>query len=126
MQKRPTRDEFVLDGATARHGPTGIEVWFPYPDQAGSNRSVTYRRGNVGEYDEDDVVRFGAELLYVEATTWNCPLCGGVFPKDDRAAVIKEYDGKCKLKEHSVGYECLAFRREVRARELLTEKDARS
>ena len=124
MQKRPKREEFRLGGPVVHHEPTGIEVWFPYPDQAGCNRSVTYRRGDPGHYDEDEVVSFGAELLYLEGPTWNCPLCGGVFERENRAAVVREYEEKCKLKEHSVGYECLALRQEERARELLAEKEA--
>jgi hypothetical protein len=120
MVKKPTREEFVLDGPTAHHGPTGIEITFPYPDQGGSNRSVTYRRGNAGEYDEDEVVRMGAEILYLEVETWTCPLCDGKLPKDDRAKVIREYHEKCKLQEHSVGYECLAFRQESKRSSHLT------
>ena len=122
MLKRPCKEEYTLDGETARHNPTGIEVTFPYPDQAGCNRSITYRRRDPGDYDEGEVVRFGAELLYVEGPRWNCPLCEGVFYRENREAIVREYEEKCVLKEHSVGYECLALRQEDRARELLTQK----
>jgi hypothetical protein len=105
---------------TDQLGPRSIV--FPYPDQAGSNRSVTYRRGNYDSYVEDEVVRMGAEILYLEVETWTCPLCEGKFPKNDRAAVIRAYNEKCRLQEHSVGYECLAFRQESKAKELLVEK----
>jgi len=122
MLKKPSKDEYSFDGETARHVPTGIEITFPYPDQAGCNRSITYRRGDAGDYAEAEVVKIGAELLHIEGPRWNCPLCGGVFYREDRAAIVKEYEERCRLKEHSVGYECLALRQEDRARQLLVEK----
>lgn len=124
MLKRPSKEEYRLEGETARHVPTGIEIVFPYPDQAGCDRSVTYRRRDPGDYDEGEVVRMGAALLHVEGPRWNCPLCEGVFYREDRATIVKEYEEKCLLKEHSIGYECLALRQEERARELLAVKEA--
>jgi hypothetical protein len=56
--------------------------------------------------------------------TWKCPLCSAVvwLPRDDKPAGITDMWEKCKLKQHSAGYECLAFRQPTRSRELLIEK----
>ena len=56
--------------------------------------------------------------------TWKCPLCSAVvrLPQDDGPAGITDMWDKCRLKKHSAGCECLAFRQPMRAREILIEK----
>jgi hypothetical protein len=54
--------------------------------------------------------------------TWECPLCGNkvMLPQGGwPVSLPADYFNKCKPKEHSAGYECLAFRKEMKARELL-------
>ncbi len=36
--------------------------------------------------------------------------------------MFRQYKERCGLKEHSIGYECVAFRDEARVRELLAEE----
>ena len=60
--------------------------------------------------------------------SWKCPLCGAVvgLPCGGWPARLPEkYFSMCKLTDHSIGIECIAFRQETRARELLAEKGAR-
>lgn len=120
MLKKPSKEEYVLDGARAYHGPTGIEVWYPLSEQQAVKRSLTYR-GSAAEYDEGAVVRMAGDLLYEEQRYWKCPLCDAEVDREEWSTWVKAHEEQCKLKEHSVGYECLAFRQEGRARELLGE-----
>ena len=59
---------------------------------------------------------------------WKCPLCdavvglpGGGWP----ATLPQDYFSKCKLTDHLIGIEYIAFRQETRARELLAAKESR-
>jgi hypothetical protein len=62
-------------------------------------------------------------------TVWTCNLCGGVVAAKlvnggrDFGPVLAELPESCKLKEHSIGNECIAFRDQARAIELLEAEE---
>ena len=46
--------------------------------------------------------------------------------KDGNPRLPRGYFETCKLRDRMAGFECIAFRQETRARELLAEKEARA
>lgn len=65
MPRKPSEQEYEWsdDGQEVKHVPTGIRIYFPYPDQEGPDRAASFWRGDEGEYLEAEVVDFGARLL---------------------------------------------------------------
>jgi hypothetical protein len=51
---------------------------------------------------------------------WDCPLCGGVV--DTNNGKLAHLPASCRLKNHSIGEECLARRDVEQARRILLEE----
>lgn len=66
--------------------------------------------------------------MQTENEVWKCPICGQsvVLVTGGNPRLPSDYFSKCKLSERLCGIECIAFRQETRARELLAEKEART
>jgi hypothetical protein len=60
--KFPQKVEFVTCGSGLRHVPTAIRVQLAYQNVEGG-WTLSYLRGNAGEYDEQMVVQFAGDLL---------------------------------------------------------------
>jgi len=54
------------------------------------------------------------------ANIWDCPLCGGVV--DTSGGKRGRLPAACRLKNHSVGEECLAYRDLERAEKILKQE----
>lgn len=60
--KLPNKDEYETCGSGLRHVPTGIRVELAYQNVKGG-WTLTYHRGDAGEYSEQAVVQYAGDLL---------------------------------------------------------------
>jgi hypothetical protein len=116
---------------------------FTYPLMCGFARMLAgprYTRSNAAhlgsvlpdgrDYEEESVIAIAAKLMAfrLRISKWQCSICDQVVTliKGGNPRLPRGYFETCMLKEHMAGIECIAFRQETRARELLAGKEGRS